>query len=129
VQSYIVDYSSLNVSAPGGFGAALAGRTSCDSASGSMLCVADYSNVRWGAYFRYDSAAAVANGSTACECGPSHLVNAQDMALGGAAGTAAVEGASGSAAITRTSASTFTVALTAGGSTITYPVTGVTPPP
>ena len=118
VQSYIVDYSSLNVSAPGGFGAALAGRTSCDSASGSMLCVADYSNVRWGADFRYDYAAAVANGSTACECGPSHLVNAQVMALGGAAGTAAVEGASGSAAVTRTSVSTFTVVLTSGGSRV-----------
>jgi hypothetical protein len=129
VQSYIVDYSSLNVSAPGGFTAALAGRTSCDSASGSMLCVADYRNVRWGADFSYDYATAIANGSTACECGPAQVVNAQVMALGGAAGTAAVEGASGSAAITRTSASTFTVVLTAGGSTVTYPVTGVTPPP
>jgi hypothetical protein len=129
VQSYVIDYSSLNVSAPGGFSAALAGRTSCDSASGSMLCVADYRNVRWGADFRYDYAAAVADGSTACECGPDHLVNAQVMALSAAAGTANVEGASGSAAITRTSASTFTVVLTAGGSTVNYPVTGVTPPP
>jgi hypothetical protein len=128
VQSYVIDYGSLNVSAPGGFTAALAGRTSCDSASGAMLCVADYRNVRWGADFRYDYAAAVADGSTACECGPDHLVNAQVMALGAAAGTAAVEGASGSAAITRTSASAFTVVLTAGGSTVTYPVTGVSAP-
>ena len=50
-----------------------------------------------------------------------------DSAAG--AGTAAVEGAGGSAAITRTSASTFTVVITASGSTVSYPVTGVTPPP
>ena len=129
VQSYVIDYSSLNVSAPGGFSAALAGSTRCDSASGSMLCVADHRNVRWGADFTYDYAAAIANGSTACDCGPSQVVNAQVMALGSGAGTAAVEGASGSAAITRTSASTFTVVITASGSTVSYPVTGVTPPP
>jgi hypothetical protein len=129
VQSYVISYTSLAASAPGGFSTALAGNTSCDATSGSMLCVADYRNVRWGADVTYDYTSAIANGSTACDCGPSQIVNAEVTALGSASGTAAVQGANGSAVITRTSATSFTVDLTAGGSMVSYPVTGVTPPP
>lgn len=131
LQSYVIDYSAggINVSAPNGFTATLTGRTSCDSASGAMLCTADYRNVRWGADFGYDYAGQLANGTTACDCGPSQIVLLQASNLGATAGVANVTGASGSAVITRTSATTFTVELTSGGMTVSYPVTGVTPPP
>jgi hypothetical protein len=129
LQSYVIDYTSLQVAGPNGFGMTLAGRTSCDGASGSLLCVADYRDIHWGADFRYDYGAAIANGNTGCECGPTQIVNVTSSDLGATSGTASVVGASGSAAITRTSASAFTVVLTASGTTATYPVTGVAPPP
>lgn len=129
VQSYVIDYSNggVNVSAPNGFGATLTGRTSCDSSSGTRLCVADYQNVRWGNDFEYDYAGNLANGSTACDCTASQIVLVQAANLGATSGVANVTGASGSAVVTRTSATAFTVNLTAGGVTVSYPVTVTSP--
>ena len=129
VQSYVIDYSNggVNVSAPNGFGATLTGRTSCDSSSGTRLCVADYQNVRWGNDFEYDYAGNLANGSTACDCTASQIVLVQAANLAATSGVANVTGASGSAVVTRTSATAFTVNLTAGGVTVSYPVTVTSP--
>jgi hypothetical protein len=129
VQSYTIDYTSLTASATGGFSSTLTGRTSCDSASGAMLCVADYRSIRWGNNFAFDFGNALANGDTACECNATEIVDVTAANLGATSGAASVTGASGSAQVTRTSATAFTVDLTAQGSTMSNPVTGVTPPP